>query len=368
MLRHRTEGRQRLRGRRRDTCAGTASTDYQGNAWKYVAKGNLPDHKDTEGHRVARTDQVLIWNKASAAPRASYFLGNTQSWSLHMSRASNLARVHRRRLQASAFSRHPRRGAADRILRGSRGELRGGRRTAARTARRVARTLCVVGTRRRAVNWLDGAAHNRDHQTVYVLKCCCDRYGPESFSEHLGLVVARRRILKRPADRCPIHSRRWRGSPSISTRCRRRSDARCCWKIRLRTSALPTARSRRSTSSPKCRSEPDAGCCSTSTTFLCRQRTTIRNRSHIWTRFPLDRVKEVHLGGHDEETDDIGAPLLIDTHGSPIAEAVWTLYAHVIARTGPIPTLIEWDMRADLKRETHKVSRQFAELPDSWSV
>jgi uncharacterized protein (UPF0276 family) len=59
--------------------------------------------------------------------------------------------------------------------------------------------------------------------------------------------------------------------------------------------------------------------------------------------FPLDRVKEIHLGGHAEETDDVGAPLLIDTHGSPISEAVWTLYAHVIARTGAIPTLIEWD-------------------------
>src|SRR3979411_1849043 len=59
--------------------------------------------------------------------------------------------------------------------------------------------------------------------------------------------------------------------------------------------------------------------------------------------FPLDRVKEVHLGGHDEETDDVGAALLIDTDGWPMAEAVWTLYAHVIARTGPIPTLIEWD-------------------------
>jgi uncharacterized protein len=59
--------------------------------------------------------------------------------------------------------------------------------------------------------------------------------------------------------------------------------------------------------------------------------------------FPLDRVKEIHLGGHDEETDDVGAPLLIDTHGSPVAQAVWTLYAHVIARTGPLPTLIEWD-------------------------
>jgi uncharacterized protein len=59
--------------------------------------------------------------------------------------------------------------------------------------------------------------------------------------------------------------------------------------------------------------------------------------------FPLDRVKEIHLGGHDEETDDVGAPLLIDTHGSPIAEAVWTLYAHVLACTGAVPTLIEWD-------------------------
>jgi len=59
--------------------------------------------------------------------------------------------------------------------------------------------------------------------------------------------------------------------------------------------------------------------------------------------FPLGRVREVHLGGHDEELDDAGGPLLIDTHASSVADAVWTLYAHLIARTGPIPTLIEWD-------------------------
>ena len=59
--------------------------------------------------------------------------------------------------------------------------------------------------------------------------------------------------------------------------------------------------------------------------------------------FPLDRVKEIHLGGHHEETDDTGAPLLIDAHGSPISEAVWALYAYVIARTGAMATLIEWD-------------------------
>jgi uncharacterized protein (UPF0276 family) len=59
--------------------------------------------------------------------------------------------------------------------------------------------------------------------------------------------------------------------------------------------------------------------------------------------FPLDRVKEIHLGGHDEGVDDAGAPLLIDSHGSPIATAVWALYAQVVARAGAIPTLIEWD-------------------------
>src|SRR5258706_4222558 len=59
--------------------------------------------------------------------------------------------------------------------------------------------------------------------------------------------------------------------------------------------------------------------------------------------FPFDQVKEIHLGGHDEEVDDVGVPLMIDTHTSPTAEAVWTLYAHVIARAGALPTLIEWD-------------------------
>jgi len=59
--------------------------------------------------------------------------------------------------------------------------------------------------------------------------------------------------------------------------------------------------------------------------------------------FPFDPVKEIHLGGHDEEADDTGMPLLIDSHGSAVAAAVWTLYAQVIGRTGALPTLIEWD-------------------------
>jgi uncharacterized protein (UPF0276 family) len=60
-------------------------------------------------------------------------------------------------------------------------------------------------------------------------------------------------------------------------------------------------------------------------------------------RFALDRVKEIHLGGHREETDEAGTPLWIDSHGSPVAPAVWALYADVVARIGAVATLIEWD-------------------------
>lgn len=59
--------------------------------------------------------------------------------------------------------------------------------------------------------------------------------------------------------------------------------------------------------------------------------------------FPLHLVGEIHLGGHSTETDDVGAPLLIDTHGAAVAEPVWALYADTLAKTGPIATLIEWD-------------------------
>jgi uncharacterized protein len=59
--------------------------------------------------------------------------------------------------------------------------------------------------------------------------------------------------------------------------------------------------------------------------------------------FPLAAVQEIHLAGHAQEADDKGRPLLIDTHDRHVANIVWDLYARVISRTGPVPTLIEWD-------------------------
>lgn len=59
--------------------------------------------------------------------------------------------------------------------------------------------------------------------------------------------------------------------------------------------------------------------------------------------FPLHLVGEIHLGGHDEDQDDQGRRLLIDSHGTEVLDPVWALYAGVIRKAGPCPTLIEWD-------------------------
>jgi len=59
--------------------------------------------------------------------------------------------------------------------------------------------------------------------------------------------------------------------------------------------------------------------------------------------FPHEAVGEIHLGGHDEDHDEDGAPLLIDSHGREVADPVWHLYTYTLATGGPKPTLIEWD-------------------------
>ena len=49
------------------------------------------------------------------------------------------------------------------------------------------------------------------------------------------------------------------------------------------------------------------------------------------------------MGGHDDDSDDRGEALLIDSHAHPVSDPVWTLLAHVLRRTGPRPVLVEWD-------------------------
>ncbi|MDD9746105.1 MULTISPECIES: MNIO family bufferin maturase [Marinovum] len=83
--------------------------------------------------------------------------------------------------------------------------------------------------------------------------------------------------------------------------------------------------------------------------------------------FPLARVGEIHLGGHDEDEDDHGAPLLIDSHGRAVVDPVWALLDHTLARSGPRPLLVEWDNDVPdwpvLRDEAQRAADALAQVP-----
>jgi uncharacterized protein (UPF0276 family) len=70
-------------------------------------------------------------------------------------------------------------------------------------------------------------------------------------------------------------------------------------------------------------------------------------------RYPLEHVREIHLGGHTRDADELGRPLLIDTHNRPVDDLVWDLYRHTVGQLGAIATLIEWDADVPSWPELH---------------
>lgn len=57
---------------------------------------------------------------------------------------------------------------------------------------------------------------------------------------------------------------------------------------------------------------------------------------------PVTAIGEIHLAGHTQVSFD-DTPVLIDSHGSAVGDAVWELYRYALRRFGARPTLIEWD-------------------------
>ncbi len=55
---------------------------------------------------------------------------------------------------------------------------------------------------------------------------------------------------------------------------------------------------------------------------------------------PLNRVRQIHLAGPSVQDE-----YLLDTHDHPVPDLVWDLYKHVIEKTGPVNTLLEWDAK-----------------------
>ena len=51
-------------------------------------------------------------------------------------------------------------------------------------------------------------------------------------------------------------------------------------------------------------------------------------------------IGEIHVAGHDETPEG-----LLDTHASPVCDAVWELHAKALEISGDAPTLVEWDAR-----------------------
>ena len=84
--------------------------------------------------------------------------------------------------------------------------------------------------------------------------------------------------------------------------------------------------------------------------------------------YPLEHVGEIHLGGHDEDEDDHGHVLLIDSHGAAVVDPVWALLDHTLVKAGPKPLLIEWDndvpdwpeLAAEAQRGVDALSKQAA--------
>lgn len=57
---------------------------------------------------------------------------------------------------------------------------------------------------------------------------------------------------------------------------------------------------------------------------------------------PLDRVRQIHLAGHDPATPD--RPITIDTHDRAVDDRVWALYSQAMAMIGhSVATMIERD-------------------------
>jgi uncharacterized protein (UPF0276 family) len=77
---------------------------------------------------------------------------------------------------------------------------------------------------------------------------------------------------------------------------------------------------------------------------------------------PIEAIGEIHLAGHHAAED---VDILIDDHGSRVAEPVWELYTAALRRFGPVPTLIEWDTNLPTLEVLLDDAHQAEELADA---
>ena len=187
-----------------------------------------------------------------------------------------------------------------------------------------------------------GSMHPLDTEHLARLKVLCDRYEPESFSEHLAWsshdTVFLNDLLPLPYTQETLARICEHVDAVQSVLGRQMLLENPATYLLFAESTIPETEFLREIARR-------TGCgllLDVNNVFVASTNHGLDPQAYL-TGFPLDRVGEIHLGGHTATVDDIGAPLLIDTHDTPVADPVWALYADVVDRIGAIATLIERD-------------------------
>ncbi|MCB1446999.1 MAG: DUF692 domain-containing protein [Rhizobiaceae bacterium] len=187
-----------------------------------------------------------------------------------------------------------------------------------------------------------GSMQSLDRTHLARLRTLCDRYQPESFSEHLAWSshdsVFLNDLLPLPyteetLDRVVEHIDQVQEALGRQMLLENPATYLLFEESTIEETAFLAEIARRT------------GCgllLDVNNVYVAATNHNLDPRDYI-ARFPLEAVREIHLSGHSEAMDDLGAPLLIDSHDTPVRDPVWTLYETVIGRTGPVASLVEWD-------------------------
>ncbi len=187
-----------------------------------------------------------------------------------------------------------------------------------------------------------GSREHVDRAHLARLKDLCERYQPECFSEHLAWSshdgIYFNDLLPLPYNDASLRSVIDHVDETQSTLQRRLLIENPATYIRFDESDIPETEFLAAVARA-------TGCgllLDVNNVFVSARNHATSPHAYL-DAFPLDLAEEIHLAGHFATADAQGSALLIDAHDSPVVAEVLALFASVIARTGPLPTLVEWD-------------------------
>ena len=187
-----------------------------------------------------------------------------------------------------------------------------------------------------------GSMQPLDGDHLARVKAVCDRYAPESFSEHLAWSshggIFLNDLLPLPYTEATLARVVEHVDQVQSFLGRQMLLENPATYVRFEESTMPeTAMLAEVAARTGCGLLLDVN-----NVFIAATNHNFDPRGYL-AEFPLRHVREIHLSGHSEHIDDAGAPLLIDSHDTPVKDPVWALYEEVLTKTGPVASLIEWD-------------------------